>query len=89
LGNSGSRAEAMRQGPWKLVVSHPNAPPGSFENEHVELYRLDQDPSEKANLAESEPKQAMVMLTRLKAWLMDTRRTATPQPGGWLNQQGK
>jgi arylsulfatase A-like enzyme len=83
LGNGGARAEAMRDGPWKLVVNHPEARKGSFENEQVELYRLDQDPSEKTDLAGEEPDRAAAMLTRLKAWYADTQRTATPQPGGW------
>lgn len=46
LSNNGSPNEAVRDGPWKLVVNHPKAMPGRFENEKVELYRLDQDPSE-------------------------------------------
>jgi arylsulfatase A-like enzyme len=83
LSNGGDRAEAMRDGPWKLVVNHPKARKGSFENEQVELYRLDQDPSEKTDLAAAEPEQAAAMLARLKAWYADTQRTATPQPGGW------
>ena len=40
MGNNGSRAEAMRDGPWKLVALHPKAKPGTFENEKVELYHL-------------------------------------------------
>jgi arylsulfatase A len=83
LGNNGSRNEAMRDGPWKLVVNHPQAKPGSFDNEQVELCRLDQDPSEKNNLADSESDQTKTPLTRLKAWSADTQRTATPQVGGW------
>ena len=83
LGNGGNRAEAMRDGPWKLVVNHPKARKGSFENEQVELYRLDQDPSEKTDLAGEQPDRAAAMLKRLKAWYADTQRTATPQLGGW------
>jgi arylsulfatase A-like enzyme len=83
LGNGGNRAEAMRDGPWKLVVQHPKAREGSFENEQVELYRLDQDPSEKADLAAEHPDRAAAMLKKLKAWYADTQRTATPQLGGW------
>ena len=41
LSNNGSRSEAMREGPWKLVVLHPKAAKGTFENEQLELYRLD------------------------------------------------
>ncbi len=83
LGNGGSRAEAMRDGPWKLVVNHPKARKGSFENEQVELYRLDRDPSEKTDLAGAEPDQASTMLKQLKAWYADTQKNATPQLGGW------
>jgi arylsulfatase A len=73
----------MRDGPWKLVVQHPNAPPGRFENEQVELYRLDQDPSEKTDLAGEQPDRAAAMLKGLKAWYADTQKNATPQVGGW------
>ena len=83
LGNNGSRAESMREGPWKLVVNHPKAKPGSFENEQVELYRLDRDPGETQDLAKSEPEKSGELLAKLKAWYADTQGTATPQDGGW------
>lgn len=83
LSNRGSRAEAMREGPWKLVVQHPKAKPGSFENETIELYRLDRDPSEQADLAAEEPDRTASMLQKLKNWYANTQRTATKQPGGW------
>jgi uncharacterized sulfatase len=86
LSNNGARSEAMRDHFWKLVVQHPQAKPGSFDNERIELYRLDRDPSETADLAAREPERAQNMLTQLKAWYADTQRTATPQPGGWLNR---
>jgi arylsulfatase A-like enzyme len=83
LGNNGARSEALRDGPWKLVVQHPRAKPGSFDNESVELYRLDQDPGEEKNLAPSEPNRAGALLTQVKTWYADVRRTGTQQPGGW------
>lgn len=83
LSNGGLRSEAMREGPWKLVVQHPKAKPGSFENERVELYRLDRDPSEQANLAAAKPDRTASMLRELKNWYAATQRTATQQPGGW------
>ncbi len=83
LGNNGSRAEAMRDGPWKLVVSHPKAAPGSFENESVELYRLDEDTSEESDLADAEPARASSMLNQLKTWYAEVRSSAPAQPGGW------
>jgi arylsulfatase A len=73
----------MREGPWKLVVQHPKAKPGSFENETVELYRLDRDPAEQTNLMTDEPDRAEDMLKKLKDWYADTQRTAAAQPGGW------
>lgn len=84
LSNSGHRSEAMREGPWKLVVNHPGAKPGTFANEMVELYNLSRDPSEAENQAAQEPARATEMLTRLKAWYAETQSTATDQPGGWL-----
>ncbi|MCA8985516.1 MAG: sulfatase-like hydrolase/transferase [Planctomycetaceae bacterium] len=84
LDNGGNRSEAMRDGPWKLVVQHPQARKGSFENEQLELYRLDEDSSEKTDLAGEEPDRAVTMLNRLKTWYAETQKNATPQVGGWL-----
>lgn len=86
LSNNGRRSEAMRHGPWKLVVQHPKAKPGTFENEKIELYRLDLDPGEQKNRVKQEPEQAAAMLKELKDWYQDTQSTATPQPGGWLSK---
>ncbi len=83
MGNGGQRSEAMRDGPWKLVVQHPGAKEGTFENESVELYRLDRDPGERTDLAQQEADRTADMLAQLKEWFSDTQRTATPQPGGW------
>lgn len=85
LSNSGARSEAMRDGEWKLVVNHPKAKPGSFENEKIELYQLTQDPSEKHNVAKSNPELAKRMLEQLKNWYSETEATATKQEGGWAN----
>ena len=68
------------------MVQHPRATPGTFENEKVELYRLDQDPGEANNLSKAEPQRASRMLKQLKDWYQDTQNTATSQPGGWLKQ---
>ncbi len=87
MSNSGRRSEAMRDGSWKLVVRHPNATPGTFENERLELYDLAQDPSEKSDLAGDFPERAEAMSKRLKLWFEETQRDATPQRGGWLAQK--
>ncbi len=83
LSNNGSRSEALRDGSWKLVVQHPRAKPGTFENETVELFNLDKDEGEKNNLADEQPERAAAMLARIKAWYADTQKKASPQPGGW------
>ncbi|NNE92463.1 MAG: sulfatase-like hydrolase/transferase [Verrucomicrobiales bacterium] len=83
LSNGGNRSEAMRAVDWKLVVNHPKAKPGTFENEKVELYNLRTDPKEEDDLAKSKPEIAAEMLKKLKAWFAETQETATPQPGGW------
>ncbi len=83
LSNRGSRSEAMREGSWKLVVQHPKATPGRFENESVELYDLARDPGEQTDVGTEYPGRRDAMLKQLKAWYADTMRTATQQPGGW------
>ena len=84
LSNSGQRSEALRDGPWKLVVTHPKAQPGTFENERLALFRLDQDPSEKQDLAAAHKDRAAQMLEQLKNWYAEVSASSPPQPGGWL-----
>ena len=84
LSNRGSRSEAMRDGDWKLVLNHPKAKPGTFENEQIELYHLSADPSEQDDVSARHTDRADRMLKQLKAWYAETQATATPQPGGWL-----
>lgn len=84
LSNNGRRSEAMRAGKWKMVVQHPKASPGTFENERFELYNLAEDPGEKMDLSDEQPKRVRNMARQLKDWYADTQRTATKQPGGWL-----
>ena len=86
LSNRGSRSEAMRDGEWKLIVNHPRARPGTFENEKTELYHLASDPSETTNVAAQHPDRTSSMLAQLKDWYANTQRTATAQPGGWLER---
>ncbi|MDF1823172.1 MAG: sulfatase-like hydrolase/transferase [Verrucomicrobiales bacterium] len=83
LGNGGDRAEAVRSGPWKLVVHHPEAAPGTFENGRPELYHLGDDPAETTDLHLTHPDRSANMLGELKAWYADTQKGATPQSGGW------
>jgi arylsulfatase A-like enzyme len=48
---------SIRRGPWKLVVARDPALP-------VELYNLDRDPGERANVAATEPR----VVAALRAW---------------------
>ena len=77
----------MREGPWKLAVFHPKAKQGTFENEKVELYNLEEDPSETIDLAAKYPDKAQEMLSKLKDWFIDASTDAPPQPGGWLKAE--
>jgi len=51
---------AIRTRDWKLLEY--------FEDDHVELYNLAQDPSEKTNLAEKNPAKAKALRDQLHAW---------------------
>ena len=86
LSNRGQRSEAMRDGNWKLVVQHPKARPGTFENPKVELYNLANDAGEKTDLSKQQPGRASRMAKQLNAWFAETQKDATDQPGGWLAQ---
>ena len=86
MGNNGSRSEAMRDGKWKLVVQHPKARPGTFENGKVELYDLEKDPKEANDISSVHPERAALMHTKWINWFADTQSTATPQLGGWLEK---
>ena len=83
LSNGGDRSEAMRLGHWKLVVKHPGATKGTFENPRLELYELESDPSEESDVAKLHVQRATEMHEQLKDWYKDLLSTATPQPGGW------
>ena len=70
--NAGSAPTgAIREGDWKLVEF--------FEDSHVELYNLAQDPTEKIDLARTEKERADAMLGRLRAW-RDSVSADMPKP---------
>lgn len=60
---------AMRMGKWKLIQY--------FENNEIELYNLEEDLSEKNNLAETNPAKAKELLNVLKTW---REKTQAPVP---------
>ena len=62
--------KAVRQGSWKFVVSSRN------QGEEIALFNLDDDISEKMNLAGKEPKRVRALLDALAAW----EKEVTPMP---------
>ena len=64
---------AVRSGDFKLIAF--------FEDSHVELYNLKDDPEEKTNLVPANPAKAEEMRRKLAAWWMDVRaQLPTPNP---------
>jgi arylsulfatase A-like enzyme len=64
---------AVRSGDFKLIAF--------FEDSHLELYNLKDDPEEKTNLVPSNPAKAEEMRRKLAAWWMDVRaQLPTPNP---------
>ena len=55
----------VRQGSWKLIEY--------FEDNALELYNLQQDPSEQNNLAERETKRREQLHDLLKSWRQSTK----------------
>jgi len=86
MSNGGRRAEALRDGDWKLVVQHPRAQPGTFQNPRIELYHLGNDPGERSDLVKQHPDRAERMAKQIRRWFTGMQQAATPQPGGWLNR---
>lgn len=62
---------AIRTGDWKLIES--------FDDGQVELYNLQEDPSEMQNLALSHPSRVMEMLSSLRTWRTEVK--AQPMRG--------
>jgi arylsulfatase A len=65
---------AIRQGDWKLIES--------FDDGHIELYNLSEDPSETQNLALSQPGRVADLRSGLHAWRtqMDAQPMRGPNP---------
>lgn len=56
----GQSAGAIREGDWKLIEF--------YETKRLELYRLDQDPGEKHDRKEQNPRKAKELHQKLKDW---------------------
>jgi arylsulfatase A-like enzyme len=69
----GAPAAAIRRGPWKLIEW--------FEDDHVELFNLETDLSEKNDLAVKEPEQVARLRDELHAWQRDVgAKSPIPNP---------
>jgi arylsulfatase A-like enzyme len=64
--------KAVRQNGYKLIYD--------VKREEVELYHVQSDPHEQVDLADQEPEIAESMLADLKAWMVQSARTATELP---------
>lgn len=64
---------AMRDGPWKLMISGRGA-------QGIGLYNLDDDIGESKNLAAKHPERVKQMLAAIEAWKQDVSTGATKQP---------
>jgi arylsulfatase A-like enzyme len=70
-GSTWAPGGAMREGDWKLIEF--------FDEGTAELYNLKSDPSERHNLAASEPARLQAMRDKLAAWRVETG-AYLPQP---------
>jgi arylsulfatase A-like enzyme len=69
----GKPSSAVRQGDWKLIEF--------LEDQHVELYNLNDDPGEKTDLAAQQPERAKALKGRLHAWRTSVNaQMPTPNP---------
>jgi arylsulfatase A-like enzyme len=63
---------AMRQGDWKLLEF--------FEDNHLELYNLREDPGESKNLAATMPDKAKALHDRMKRWRKELNAPVPTKP---------
>jgi arylsulfatase A-like enzyme len=70
----GKPGGAVRMGRWKLIEL--------YEDNHLELFDLENDPGERRNLILKEPAKAAALLERLKAWRVSVNASMPkPNPG--------
>jgi arylsulfatase A-like enzyme len=67
--------QAMRDGPWKLVVGGKGLKGGPA------LFDLSKDLSETNNIADQHPERVKKMVAAIQAWQEDVETGATEQPG--------
>ena len=62
-----NKSRAVRSGDWKLILNPPSFP-GEELTARVWLSSLEGDPSERRNLADSEPKRVADLTARIRGW---------------------
>ena len=65
-----NKSRAVRSGDWKLILNPPSFP-GEELSARVWLSSLEGDPSERRNLADSEPKRVADLTARIRGWERD------------------
>ncbi|MBK1855409.1 sulfatase [Verrucomicrobiaceae bacterium 5K15] len=71
----------IRHGDWKLIQY--------FEDNSVELFNLKADPSERNNLAKSQPEKAAALLKKLSSWQTETDADIPTEPNPDFGKPGK
>lgn len=74
------KAEALREGPYKIVRNKPTQP--------WELYQLDVDPAEQKNLAAAEPQTVARLDAQFTAW-QTAMQTDASAPEKYVSQRAK
>ncbi|NQT16395.1 MAG: sulfatase-like hydrolase/transferase, partial [Planctomycetes bacterium] len=73
------RQQAMRDGPWKLVLTEPGGK-GQRSGETVGLFNLADDLAETKNIADEHRERVNAMQEAIRAWQADVETGATRQP---------
>ena len=78
----GAPCGAIRDGDWKLIEW--------FEDGHLELYHVSDDPGERTDLAQAEPARVQELHEKLLAWRKEVGAVMpTPNDGATLKAKGK
>lgn len=62
-----NKGRAVRNGDWKLIMNPPQYPDEAV-SDRVWLSNLEADPSERKNLAQSEPQRVQKLIDRIREW---------------------
>jgi arylsulfatase A-like enzyme len=74
---SHDKSRAVRYGDWKLILNPPQFP-GDPVADKVWLSNLEQDPSERTNLADAEADRVRKLIEQIRAWERDVKLPAAP-----------